>query len=221
MMKAAAAPQFQEQSFAEYHMYSLQGKTDLHQNETKQMSLFNAAAVPIKKSFVYEPAPNQVYPMDWGGGGGTDPTKVKIKLEVENTKENQLGMALPKGKVRVYKKDQDGALQFIGEDLIDHTPRNEKIRLYIGDAFDLVGERTQTNFQQVNDRVRRESYTISLRNRKDKPVTMTAVEHSYGQWKILNSSVPYTKKDSRTFEFAVPVQPNGEVKVEYTIEIKS
>jgi hypothetical protein len=221
MVAKAAAPQFQEQSFAEYHMYSLQGKTDLNQNETKQMSLFNAANVPVKKSFVFEPAPNQYWPMgDYGGGSG-DPTKIKIKLEVENSQQNQLGMALPKGKVRVYKKDQDGALQFIGEDLIDHTPRNEKIRLYIGDAFDLVGERTQTNVQQVNDRTRRESYTISLRNRKDKPVTMTAVEHSYGQWKILSSSIPFTKKDSRTFEFSAPVQPNGEVKIDYTIEIKS
>jgi hypothetical protein len=204
MMKAnAAAAQFQEQSFAEYHMYTLQGKTDLNQNETKQMSLFNAANVPVKKSFVFEPAPNYYWPMGgYGGGGSGDPNKIKIKLEVENTQQNQLGMAMPKGKVRVYKKDQDGALQFIGEDLIDHTPRNEKIRLYIGDAFDLVGERTQTNVQNVSDRVRRESYQISLRNRKDKPVTMTAVEHSYGQWKILNSSVPFTKKD-------------------YTIEIKS
>jgi hypothetical protein len=219
MMKAAAAPQFQEQSFAEYHMYTLQGKTDLNQNETKQMSLFNAANVPVKKSFVFEPAPNFYWPM--GGGGAGDPSKVKIKLEIENTQPNGLGMALPKGKVRVYKKDQDGALQFIGEDLIDHTPRNEKVRLYIGDAFDLVGERTQMNVQQVSDRVRRETYQISLRNRKDKPVTMTAVEHSYGQWKILNSSIPYTKKDSRTFEFSVPVQPNGEVKIDYTIEIRS
>jgi hypothetical protein len=218
----AAAPQFKEQSFAEYHMYSLQGKTDLNQNETKQLSLFNAANVPVKKTFVYEPegGDQPVYYDGFVPNQG-DPQKVKIKLEVENKSENQLGMPLPKGKVRVYKKDADGALQFIGEDLIDHTPRNEKIRLYIGDAFDLVGERTQTNYVQVNDRVQRLSYTISLRNRKTTPVTITAVEHAYGQWKIVTSSHPYTKKDSRTFEFAVPLQPNSEVKVNYTIEIKS
>jgi hypothetical protein len=214
----AAAPQFQEQSFAEYHMYTLQGKTDLNQNETKQLSLFNAANVPVKKTFVYEPEMITAYE---GMPYGADPQKIRIKLEVENKAENQLGMPLPKGKVRVYKKDADGALQFIGEDLIDHTPRNEKIRLYIGDAFDLVGERTQTNVQQINDHVQRLSYTISLRNRKTTPVTITAVEHAYGQWKILSSSHPYTKKDSRTFEFPVPLQPNSEVKVSYTIEIKT
>jgi hypothetical protein len=213
----AAAPQFKEQSFAEYHIYALQGKTDLNQNETKQLSLFNAANVPVKKTFVYEPEMIASEGIPYGA----DPQKVRIKLEIENKTENQLGMPLPKGKVRVYKKDQDGALQFVGEDLIDHTPRNEKIRLYIGDAFDLVGERTQTNYQQVNDHLQRMSYSISLRNRKTTPVTITAVEHAYGQWKILNSSHPYTKKDSRTFEFAVPLEPNAEVKVNYTIEIKT
>jgi hypothetical protein len=214
---AAPAPQFKEQAFAEYHLYTLKGKTDVNQNETKQLSLFNANNVPTKKLFMFEPEAPIVYGY-WREG---DNQKVKVKLEIENSEANHLGMPLPKGKVRVYKRDQDGALQFIGEDMIDHTPRDEKVRLYIGDAFDLVGERKQTNYQRVSDHVQRMSYEISLRNHKDSAVTITAVEHSYGQWKILESSHPYTKKDARTFEFSVKVPARGEVKITYDIEVRS
>ncbi len=215
--RAASAPQFQEQSFAEYHLYTLQGKTDVNNNETKQMSLFNASSIPIKKLFIYEPSKVQHY---YDGSGNSAAQKVQVKFELANSEKNHLGMPLPKGKVRVYKKDQDNALQFIGEDEIDHTPRDEKIRLYIGDAFDLVGEHKQTNFVRVSPRVSRYTYEISLRNHKDSEVTILAVEHSYGDWTILNSSMQYTKKDSHTFEFSVKVPANGEAKVNYEIEIK-
>ena len=127
---------------------------------------------------------------------------------------------MPKGKVRVYKRDADGALQFIGEDMIDHTPRGEKVRLYIGNAFDLVGEHKQTNVERVSNRIQRMSYEISLRNHKDSDATITAVEHAWGQWRILSSSHPYTKKDSHTFEFAVNVPARDEVKVTYEIEVR-
>lgn len=219
MMARAAemAPQFKEQSFAEYHLYSLKDKTDLGNNETKQLTLFAANNVPTRKLFIYEP---EAGAYDWTPDQ-TDPQKVKIKLEVQNTEANQLGMPMPKGKVRVYKKDQDGALQFIGEDTIDHTPRGEKLRVYIGDAFDLVGERIQTNVQQINKNTQRLSYTISLRNHKDTDVTITSVEHAGGVWKIVNSSQPFTKKDSKTFEFPIKVPANGEVKFTYDIDIRS
>lgn len=212
----APQPQFQEQAFAEYHLYTLQGKTDVNDNETKQLSLFNANQVPAHKSFVYDPAPTVYYP--WMSGGGDRSKKVAVKIEVDNSEKNHLGMPMPKGKVRVYKRDADGALQFIGEDLIDHTPRDEKIRLYIGDAFDVVGERRQVTSQRINDRVTRETYEISLRNHKDKEVTVTAVEHAGGTWKILSSSHEYKKKDASTFEFNVAVPANGEVKITYEIE---
>jgi hypothetical protein len=214
---ASAAPQFQEQAFAEYHLYSLQGKTDIRDNETKQMSLFNAADIPVKKLFIFEPNSGYFYPSR--GGVQSREQKVQVKFEFSNSEKNHLGMPMPKGKVRVYKKDQDGALQFIGEDEIDHTPRDEKVRLFIGDAFDLVGERKQTNFNRVSDRVSRYSYEISLRNHKDSDVTIVAVEHSYGDWTILNSSTDYAKKDSHTFEFPVKVPSKGEVKITYEIEI--
>lgn len=218
MAKAAESqPQFVEQAFAEYHLYTLQGKTDLNDNETKQLSLFSANDIPTKKLFIYEPQP-LIYHTYSGDG---DTQKVRVKLEMQNSEANHLGMPLPKGKVRVYKKDQDGALQFIGEDNIDHTPKDEKVRLYIGDAFDLVGEHTQTNFVQMSDRVQRISYEISLRNHKASEANITAVEHAQGQWKVLNSSIPFTKKDSKTFEFAAKVPANGQVKITYTIELKS
>lgn len=211
--------QFSEKAFAEYHLYTLAGTTNVNDNETKQLSLFNAANIPTKKQFVYEPAPvNIPY---YGRGVGRNTGKVNVKLEVANSEKNNLGIPLPKGKVRVYKKDHDGALQFIGEDMIDHTPRDEKIRLYIGDAFDLVGERKQMNSQVVNPRVHRATYEISLRNHKDSAVTITAVEHSYGDWKVLNSSHKHVKKDSHTFEFPVEVPARGEVKVTYEIEIRT
>jgi hypothetical protein len=123
--------------------------------------------------------------------------------------------------VRVYKKDADGALQFIGEDEIDHTPRDEKIRLYIGDAFDVVGERKQVTQTRVSDHETRETYEISIRNHKKTAAPVTIIEHTWGDWKILQQSHPSTRKDSRTFEFNVDVPANGEVKVNYTISIKN
>ncbi|MBK9206278.1 MAG: hypothetical protein IPL73_28470 [Candidatus Obscuribacter sp.] len=214
-MGRAAAPQFSEQSFAEYHLYTLAGKTDLRDKETKQMTLFNASGVPVKKLYIYEPQAQQVYYRPTGAGG-----KINVKLEVANTKVNNLGMPMPKGKVRVYKKDNDGALQFIGEDLIDHTPKDEKVRVYIGDAFDLVGEQKQTNNQQLNQHQRRESWEISLRNHKESAATITYVGHAYGDWKIQNNSQEFTKKDSHTFEFAVKVPANSESKVTYDVEYR-
>ncbi len=212
---SAAQPQFQEQSFAEYHLYSLQGKTDLNDNETKQLTLFNASKVPVKKLFVFD-SNNAVSP--YGGSNGQQSQKVNVKLELANSKENNLGLPLPKGKVRVYKKDLDGALQFVGEDLIDHTPRDEKVRVYLGDAFDVVADRKQTSQVQVSDRVQRSSYSIEFRNHKETAITVTAIEHSYGDWKVTTSSQPFEKKDSHTFEFAVKVPANGSATVTYTIE---
>lgn len=217
MAMGGAAPQFSEQSFAEYHLYTLAGKTDVKNKETKQMSLFNAAAIPTKKNFVFDSA-GSFYQGGWSPQG--ENKKINVKLEFDNSEKNNLGMPMPKGKVRVYKKDKDGALQFIGEDQIDHTPKDEKVRLYIGNAFDVVGERKQMNVQHVNDRVTRTQMEISLRNHKKEDVTVTAVEHAYGQWKILNSSSEFNKKDSGTFEFTVKVPANGEVKITYEIEFK-
>lgn len=213
----AAENQFTEQSFAEYHLYTLAGKTDVKDHETKQLSLFNAAQIPTKKQFVFD-SNGQFHAGGWSPYGQSK--KINVKLEMDNSEKNNLGMPMPKGKVRVYKKDKDGALQFIGEDQIDHTPRDEKVRLYIGDAFDVVGERKQMNVQRVSDHVTRTQMEISIRNHKKEAITVTAIEHAYGQWKILNSSIPHNKKDSTTFEFDVKVPADGEVKLTYEIETR-
>ncbi|MBZ0189375.1 MAG: DUF4139 domain-containing protein [Candidatus Obscuribacterales bacterium] len=222
MARGRAAPsampqQFTEKAFAEYHLYSLAGTTNVNNNETKQMSLFNVNGVPTRKLFIFEPQQNNYVPYR---GRGQTANKVNVKLEIANNKKNNLGIPLPKGKVRVYKRDDDGALQFIGEDLIDHTPRDEKVRLYIGDAFDLVGERKQLSQESPNSRTQKMTIEISLRNHKDKDVSITAVEHAYGDWKIENSSHEYKKKDSHTLEFAVNVPAGEEVKINYTIRIR-
>ncbi len=216
-MKAQMQSQFAESAFAEYHLYTLAGRTDLRDNETKQLSLFNANKVSTQKKYVFESDAAGFYAMWRPHSTGQ---KVNVKMEVANTKANGLGMPMPKGKVRVYKKDQDGSLEFIGEDMIDHTPKDEKVRVYIGDAFDVVAEKKQTNQQNLSDRTRRGSYEIDIRNHKDNAITVTDVEHAYGQWKVISSSQEYSKRDATTFEFAVSVPANGETKVTYTVESK-
>jgi hypothetical protein len=202
---AGGAPQFAEAAFAEYHMYTLQGKTTVRNNETKQMSLFTADKIPANKLFIFEP-------------NGSDSKKVNVKIEVENAQKNNMGMPLPGGTVRIYKKDADGAMQFIGEDHIDHTPKDEKVRLYIGDAFDVVGERTVMNTDIPARRVRREQIKIDLRNHKDVAVTVVAIEHPYGDWEIIHPSTPFTKKSSTAVEFPVKVPANGAVTINYEID---
>ena len=206
MAGRAAESQFTEKAFFEYHLYTLKDKTTVRDKESKQISLLTAARVPAKKIYVFDGARNQ--------------KKVNVLMEVVNSQANNLGMPLPKGKVRVYKQEADANQHFIGEDLIDHTPKDEKVRLYLGDAFDLVGERKQMTQRQISDHEREESYEISLRNHKDLPVTIVIVEHLWGDWKITQNSNGYNKKDANTVEIPVEVPKDGEVKVTYTVRIK-
>ena len=205
-MAASPAPQFTEKAFFEYHLYTLKDKTTVRDKESKQISLLTAARVPAKKIYVFDGAQND--------------KKVNVVMEVVNSQSSNLGMPLPKGKVRVYKQESDANQHFIGEDLIDHTPKDEKVRLYLGDAFDLVGERKQMTQRQISDHEREESYEITLRNHKDLPVTIVIVEHLWGDWKITQSSNKYEKKDANTIEIPVEVPKDGEVKVTYTDRIK-
>ena len=202
---AASQAQFTESGFFEYHMYTLEHPATVADKETKQLALFPSASAAAKKVITYD--------------GARDGNKVAIRMEFENSKKNNLGMALPAGKVRVYKEDTDKALEFVGEDLIDHTPRDEKVRLFLGNAFDIVGERIQTNYKEVSTRTHEESYSIEIRNHKDTAQQVTIIEHLSGDWKITDKSTDFVKKDSRTAEFAVAVPANGSVKVTYTARI--
>ena len=141
-------------------------------------------------------------------------------LEFTNGEEQGLGVPLPKGTLRVFKNDRDGSTLLIGEDSIDHTPKDEPIRLYIGDAFDVVGERVQTDFKiDTNRRYMEESYEITLRNHKTEDIEVRAVEHMFrwSQWQILEESQSHEKTDAQTIEFRVPVKADGEAKVTYTV----
>lgn len=215
-----SAPQFQEKAFFEYHMYTLQRKATLKNNQTKQIALLSANDVPVKKLFVYDPidyfGPYWYY---YDDRPDTKEQKIKVKLEFVNSQKNNLGMPLPKGKVKVYKKDADDSLQFVGEDRIDHTPKDETIRLYLGDAFDVVGERKRTNYR-TGEHWAEESFEISLRNHKDSDIEVNVIEHMwrYANWKIANKSKEFNKKDASTIEFKVKVPKDAEVKVSYTVK---
>lgn len=215
--KEAAAPQFAEKTFFEYHMYTLQRRTTLKNNQTKQISLLTASDIPVTKVFVFDPA--QSYGRYYYQNENlAKEQKVKVRIEVINSKQNNLGMPLPKGKVKVYKKDTDGKLEFIGEDAIDHTPKDEKIRLYLGDAFDVVGERKKIDFKQYG-KTADETVEISLRNHKDRDIEVVVIEHlwRYINWEITSKTNDFTKKDAQTVEFKIPVPKNSEAKLTYTV----
>lgn len=221
-----AAPQFTEKGFFEYHLYTLGRPTTLKDNETKQIEMAAASQIPLKKLFIYDGAENiqwgeynEYYRNDpnYGTQGGK---KVWVMLEFKNSKENSLGIPLPKGRLRVYKKDTDGSLQFIGEDAIDHTPKDEDVRVKMGNAFDLVGERIRIDFLSDTDKkMFKETFEIKLRNHKEQPVTVRVIEHLYRwtNWKIQEASQKWTKKDAQTIEFEVPVPKDGEAVVTYTV----
>ncbi len=226
MMKAEMAPQFKEKSFFEYHMYTMARPTTVADKETKQLSLLGAANVPVTKEMTYDARGDWFrswwYPGRTEGdpGSGYDTSnyhKVNVVLEVRNSEENNMGMPLPKGRVRVYKLDDTGSQQFIGEDQIDHTPKDEKIRLYIGDAFDVVGDYKRTNYTKISSNVVEESFEVKIRNHKKTAVTVKVVDHVWSDWKVTTSSQEYTKKDASTIEFPVTVAPDKETTVTYTI----
>ncbi len=223
MADAIAAPAFQEESFFEYHLYTLDGTTTLRQRETKQMELLGASGVGVERRLIFDgsgtyfPFYRQRRP---GAGGATEEMSAAIVLEMENSESNSMGMPLPKGKVRVYKKDSRGNLQFLGEDLINHTPRNETIRLYIGDAFDVVGTRRQTDNRVISRRVTQQTYQIEVRNRKETAVDVDIVERLWGDWTITQHSHNYEELDSRTIEFPVHLAPDETATVTYTVRFR-
>ncbi|MEO0094071.1 MAG: DUF4139 domain-containing protein [candidate division WOR-3 bacterium] len=221
--KAAAAPQFEEKPFFEYHMYTLQRTTTIRDNETKQIEFAQASQVPVRKLFIYDGSRIPFYGYSQYSRAdqrfGTQSNKeVMVMLEFKNSKDNNLGIPLPKGRMRVYKEDTDKTLQFIGEDWIEHTPKDEPVRIYLGNAFDIVGERVQTDFKRGDDWVI-ESYKITLRNHKDDAVEIKVVEHLYrwSNWKIIEKSQDYEKRDARTIEFTLPIPANSERAITYTV----
>jgi len=207
VMMEAMQPQFEEKEFFEYHIYNLQRPTTLSNNETKQVSLFEANNVKANKKYYYK-----------GGNyyGNNSNQKVAVIIEFENSKSNNLNIPMPKGKVRVYKSDGD-ALEFIGEDLIDHTPKNEKLRLKIGEAFDIVVNDVQTNNIKIAERVSEQEYEITIKNKKNENIVVDVERNLGANWTILNSSLDYEKINSQNILFKVPVKAEGETELKYKV----
>jgi hypothetical protein len=217
MAREAAAPPFKEESFFEYHIYTLDRKTTLKQNQTKQISLLDAQEVPVKKEFIY---PGAQYYYRSKVGEVISNQKIGVFVQLTNTSENHLGMPLPKGVVRAYKRDRDGSLQLIGEDSIDHTPKNEKIRLKLGEAFDLKAERRQTRWEKLASDTYESAYEITVRNHKKEDVVVEVNEPLPGDWKVLESSLPFVKKDASTIAFKVPIAKDQEARLTYRVRVR-
>ena len=216
---ASPEPQFQEEAFFEYHLYTLERATTVQDNQTKQMSLLSAADIPITKRLVLRGQPHYAR-----ATFDTPPPlqKVSVYLEIENAEQHHLGIPLPKGTLRVYKADAQGSLQFVGEDDIDHTPKDETVSVKMGEAFDVVGERRQTSFTRLSRRLSEVSWQIVVRNHKDEDVRVRVEEPMSGDWEVVASTPEqYEKPDAHTLRFEVTVPKNGEVTIGYRVRVKT
>lgn len=214
-MAVQAAPQFRESALFEYHLYALERPTDVKNNQSKQVALLSSREVPVSREYVFR---GQGHPYRSRMPGFIEKNrKIPVYLVFRNDKASRLGMPLPKGIVRVYKRDSDASLQFVGENAIDHTPVDEKIRMTVGNAFDVVGDRKQTSWSSIAENVTESGYEVSLRNHKKEDVTIRVEEAIPGDWKILESSHPHRKEDSGTAVFPVTVPRDQEVVVRYRV----
>lgn len=212
--------EFTEEGFFEYHLYTLQGRSTIKDNQTKQLSLLSATDIPVEKQLIYYGA--QHYYRNKHGVPISN-QKVGVYLEVANKKENRLGLPLPKGIVRVYKADDGGSLQFVGEDWIDHTPKDEKVKIKMGEAFDVVGERVQKDWRQVGwslSPVYEVEWEVKLRNHKKEDARVKIIEPVPGDWEMMRSSHAYEKIEAHTLQYVVNVPKDGEVRVNYRVRIR-
>ena len=219
---AGAAPQ--QEAFFEYHLYTFPTPTTIEEQETKQLELLSAAGVGTRRRLIVD-ASGQYFPFYRrtrpGAGGATHEVSAAVVLEVENAEANRMGMPLPAGTVRVYKADRGGNLQFLGEDRIEHTPRGETVRLYVGDAFDVVATRREVSSRRVSDTEREVTVEVEVRNRKEVPAEVDVVERVFwGDWEILQSSHPHERLDSRTAQFTVRLAPDASETVRYTARLQ-
>jgi hypothetical protein len=225
--KMAMAPQMadagemKEESLFEYHLYTLQRATTLMENQTKQVALMSASSVPINKEYLLAGA-NYYYSGQYGDIG--QKLKVGVFVEFQN-KGDGLGIPLPKGVIRVYKKDAQGNAQFVGEDQINHTPKNEFIRLKLGDAFDVTADKKQTDFQKLagtgrTSNIFESAYQIVLKNAKSESVTVVVREPMPGDWTMISESQPHTKATSGLAEWKIMVPADGNATLTYRVRVK-
>jgi hypothetical protein len=210
-------PQFKEEGLFEYHLYSLERPTNLLDKETKQVSLLSAEGVGVKKKLVLVGQPHY-YRGRYGQLASNQ--KLGVFVELVNSQQNRLGMPLPKGTARVYKADQSGALQFVGEDAIEHTPRDEKVSFKLGDSFDVVGDHVQKEWLQLGSCSAESAYEVEVRNHKDRAEQVEISEPAGAEWQVLSSSHPFVKVDAGTFRFDVTVPARQNVKVSYRVRVR-
>lgn len=222
VFEARAAPMtqdkeaFKEEAFFEYHIYNLERRTTIKDNQTKQIKLLSATGAKCSKELLVYGI-QSFFTRKYRPRNPKQP--VNVYMNVKNSKENRLGMPLPKGVVRLYKRDSSGAQQFIGEDRIEHTPKNETVKLKVGEAFDVVAERKQLDYKRITTMLHESEWEITLRNHKNKAVEVGVVEPLHGNWSVVSNSHPYEKKDAFTIRFNVNVPKDGETKVKYRVRV--
>jgi hypothetical protein len=205
-----------QEALMDFHLYTFGSPTSIADNQTKQLALLSATAVPVRREYLL--AGNERYYRDSHGQIGQK-LKPAVFLEFDN-KGGQLGKPLPAGVIRVYAKDSKGAAQFVGEDQIEHTAKNERLRLKLGEAFDVTAERKQTNYRKIADNTSESSWRIELRNAKDEAVTVRIQEPIFGDWRIIQESQKHSKESARTAVWDVAVPANGKTVLGYTVQVK-
>jgi hypothetical protein len=196
---------FEEKQFFEYHMYTLPRKATIADKEIKQLSLFEPASSAVRKVYVYKPEENQ--------------KQVAVAVKFKNSQQTGLGMPLPAGRVRLFKADSDGALVLLGEDRIDHTPKDEEVDLRVGYAFDIAAEERMMSQTRISDRVEEREYEVEFRNHKTEAVTISVEKKLYGTFEILSASFEYKRKDATTMTFDIPVGVDQTVVAKYKVRL--
>lgn len=213
----AEEPAFKEEGLFEYHLYTLDRKTTVLSNEQKQVGLLEAKNFGLEKKLIFRA---ESYWFRSQVGQVAEKQKVGVFLDFQNTQKNGLGMPLPKGIIRVYRADKSGAQQFIGEDRIDHTPRDEKVRVRVGEAFDVLADRKQLVYRTLGNCSSESQWEIELRNHKDSPVDVEVLEPAGGDWTVVTSSLPWERRDAQTFAFKPKVPARGSTKLTYTVRVR-
>jgi hypothetical protein len=219
MMKASNDG-FKEESLFEYHLYTLQRPASVRNNETKQLSLLEGTGVPVKKQIIFDSMMgfDGYYPNE--GEVGTGSLSPLVKLKFINDEKSDLGMPLPAGKFRIYQRDASGSVQLLGEDTINHTPRNEKVTLDVGRSFDIRADRKRTSFRRISDRSFRESFEIEVRNRKKAAETVYVYERHWGDWRYTEKSMDFVKEDANTAVFELKLAADEVKTIKYTVETR-
>jgi len=214
-MEMAPAP-MQEESFAEYHLYTLPRRTTIKQNQSKQVSLLSGTKIGVKK--IYEFRGDVAY-----YSSKIDPIKdqnVDVFMTFDNKEKNQLGMPLPAGIMRIYQKDSSDMYQFSGEDRIKHTAKDETVRLRMGKAFDVVADRIQSDYKVLSSTSHESAFHITVRNHKEVPVTVDVVEPMPGMWNIIEKSADFVKKDASTAVFSLPIKAGETAELTYRVRVQ-